>query len=633
VNTSRTCPSCGRSLAPDAPQGLCPECLLKAGFPSGTQPAPGETGPVNRGFRPPAPAELAPLFPQLEIVECIGLGGMGAVYKALQPSLDRLVALKILPPRAGADPGFAERFTREARALAKLNHPHIVAVHDFGLSGSFHYLVMEFVDGANLRQLLSTAKMTPQEALAIVPQICDALQFAHDQGIVHRDIKPENILLSKAGVVKIADFGLAKLVGTAALDAPITAASDVMGTPHYMAPEQVERPQSVDHRADIYSLGVVFYQMLTGELPLGRFRPPSDKVQIDVRLDEVVLRALANEPELRYQQASALKTEVESIASTEPVDRLANVRADGRLLVLPVKGSRFPLRCVLTNKPVAESELRTKTFYWVPPVVWLSLLLTPLVFIILYVLFRRKVRTEIPLSAKGRREGWNRMLRVIALFLVGVILASLLEHSLLAAALGVVLILASAVYFLIKIPVLWLAKVEEGEAWLAGASPKFLATLAPYQPSGIREGFGHAGLIWWKSVGIAVGALVIALLAATSYWVIRHSDREMARVATINGKLTINVAPDGTITAAGQKVTLTELTAIAAEEARRDKDAEVVVVAGEGSPIRAVEEVMNTLRKVGIHRFSLRPGGPPTLSPSSPAGIHPESPSSAERSR
>jgi hypothetical protein len=182
---------------------------------------------------------------------------------------------------------------------------------------------MEYMDGLNLGQLMASGHVSPKEALAIVPQICDALQFAHDQGIVHRDIKPENILLDRRGQVKIADFGLAKLMGRVAPGSAEGAnaggdvtAERVMGTPQYMAPEQVEHPKDVDHRADIYSLGVVFYQMLTGELPLGRFEPPSHRVLIDVRLDEVVLRALEKEPERRYQRASQVRTAVETIATT-----------------------------------------------------------------------------------------------------------------------------------------------------------------------------------------------------------------------------------------------------------------------------------------------------------------------------
>jgi serine/threonine protein kinase len=168
----------------------------------------------------------------------------------------------------------------------------------------------------NLRQLIRSGECRPEKALRIVPQICEALQFAHDEGIVHRDIKPENILLDKRGRLKIADFGLAKLLDPARTDYTLTSPWQVMGTPNYMAPEQFDDPLKVDHRADIFALGVVFYEMLTRELPRGRFAPPSQKVQVDVRLDEVVLRALEQQPERRYQQASEVKTDVENISRT-----------------------------------------------------------------------------------------------------------------------------------------------------------------------------------------------------------------------------------------------------------------------------------------------------------------------------
>ncbi|HEY5909978.1 MAG TPA: protein kinase, partial [Verrucomicrobiae bacterium] len=222
--------------------------------------------------------------------------------------------LKILPLDTAGDPGFAERFTREARALAKLSHPNIVALYDFGRVDGLHYFIMEYVDGLNLRQLETAGKLSPQEALRIVPQVCEALQFAHEAGIVHRDVKPENILLDQKGRVKIADFGIAKILGGGQVRQTLTQ-NQVLGTPHYMAPEQVEHPHQVDRRADIYSLGVVFYEMLTGELPLGKFALPSRKVQVDVRLDEVVLHALEKEPDRRYQQASEVKTDVELIAT------------------------------------------------------------------------------------------------------------------------------------------------------------------------------------------------------------------------------------------------------------------------------------------------------------------------------
>ena len=239
------------------------------------------------------------------------------MYKARQPALDRLVAVKILPPEVAEDPGFTERFTREARALAKLNHPNIVSVHDSGQVDGLCYFVMEFVDGKNLRQVLKEGTLKPRETLAIVPRICEALQYAHDEGFVHRDIKPENILFDKKGRLKIADFGLAKLLGNTSAEITLTGPGHVIGTPHYMAPEQVEHPLEVDHRADIYSLGVVFYEMLTGELPLGRFDPPSRKVQIDVRLDDVVLKSLEKDVHRRYQQASEVRTDVEAVVSAE----------------------------------------------------------------------------------------------------------------------------------------------------------------------------------------------------------------------------------------------------------------------------------------------------------------------------
>lgn len=307
------CPKCGGPIPAEAPQGLCPKCLLL----QATLPTEGGK-PGRTTAAPPSQDELAAAFPQLEILELIGQGGMGFVFKARQSKLDRLVALKILPQTLAADPAFAERFTREGRVLAKLNHPNIVTIHDFGQAGGFFYLLMEFVNGVNLRQAMQAGRFTPAQALGIVPKICEALEFAHEEGILHRDIKPENILLDSKGRVKIADFGIAKLIGEVEGSALLTASGAMLGTPHYMAPEQLEKPGQVDHRADIFSLGVVFYEMLTGELPLGRFQPPSQKVQMDVRLDDVVLQALEKEPSRRYQQVSQVKTAVETVTSTTP---------------------------------------------------------------------------------------------------------------------------------------------------------------------------------------------------------------------------------------------------------------------------------------------------------------------------
>jgi serine/threonine protein kinase len=318
----RQCPICESTIPNDSPEGLCPKCLLgrcmKPAESPILSPVVGETAPYNGPSPAPLPADLAAKFPGLEILESLGQGGMGAVYKARQTKLDRLVAVKVLPEEWGKDPAFAERFTREAKALARLNHPHIVAVHDFGHSEGLFYLVMEYVDGANLRNIMAGGGLEPHEALAIIPQICDALQYAHEEGVVHRDIKPENILLDSKGRVKIADFGLAKLIDKPRANFTLTGSQMVMGTLDYMAPEQRLTPQQVDHRADIYSLGVVFYEMLTGELPLGRFAPPSQKSGVDRRLDGIVFRALEREPGQRYQRISEVKTDLSAVTAGRP---------------------------------------------------------------------------------------------------------------------------------------------------------------------------------------------------------------------------------------------------------------------------------------------------------------------------
>lgn len=312
---NQNCPQCGNPVADELPGGLCPTCLMVAARQS--QEEVDRTHAMSEGFRTPSISEMARLFPELEIIQFVGRGGMGAVYKVRQKNLDRVVALKVFLHRDD-DPEFAARFQREARALARLNHPNIVTVHDFGVRENAHYLIMEFIDGLNLRQLCAEERLSPDMALQMVPQLCDALQYAHDNGVIHRDIKPENLLLDTNGRINIADFGLAKMTGPDN-NGTLTRTQQVMGTLNYMAPEQRERPTEVDHRADIYSLGVVIYEMLTGELPLGRFQPPSSKSDVNAKLDEVVMRALEKEPDRRYQQASEFKSGFESVGGFTPV--------------------------------------------------------------------------------------------------------------------------------------------------------------------------------------------------------------------------------------------------------------------------------------------------------------------------
>ena len=272
------------------------------------------------------------------MIEIIGHGGMGAVYKVRQPKLDRFAALKLLPQSLAGDPAFASRFEREARLLARLNHANIVAVYDHGQAGEFFYVLMEFVDGVNLRQAMRASRFTPAQALGVVPKICEALQFAHDEGVLHRDIKPENILLDAKGRVKLVDFGIAKLIGDgthesneshAAHDSHLTQTGATLGTPQYMAPEQRDRPESVDHRADIYSLGVVFYELLTGELPVGKFALPSEISASDPRVDAIVRQALEKERDRRQQSAGEVRTQVEAVTgSSERTSPMESQRPD-----------------------------------------------------------------------------------------------------------------------------------------------------------------------------------------------------------------------------------------------------------------------------------------------------------------
>ncbi len=251
-----------------------------------------------------------------ELMESLGRGGMGAVFRARQVKLDRQVAIKVLLPPPGEVEGWSERFQREAQALARLVHPGIVSVHDFGQVEDLAWIVMELVDGADLRQMLEEGRLPQAEALAIVPALCEALQYAHDQGVVHRDIKPENVLFDRFGGVKLVDFGLAKLSGDdGALQ--LTRTDQAMGTLRYMAPEQLERPREVDHRADLFSLGVIFYEMLTGHVPAGVVEPPSRVAGVDAGIDDVVLSALEREPGRRPQSAADIERQLKGVRDGE----------------------------------------------------------------------------------------------------------------------------------------------------------------------------------------------------------------------------------------------------------------------------------------------------------------------------
>jgi serine/threonine protein kinase len=311
------CSECGQGVPTDARTlGLCPRCLMRSALVGGSGSAAFRGG--LRNFDPPDADDLGGLLVGLEVIELIGRGGMGFVYKARQRSLDRPVAVKLFPREAYEDPSFAERFANEARILANLSHPNIVAAYEFGESSCYCHLVMELIAGQSLRQRIERGPMPQVEAVDIARQVCDALEYAHGRGVIHRDIKPENIMLEErasGGVrVRVADFGLAKLIQRRPTDFSMTAPNRLMGTPDYMAPEQRQKPNEVDARADVYALGVVLYEMLTGQLPLGRFAPPA----ADARLNRVVLRCLETLPQNRYAGVADVRRELESLGARGP---------------------------------------------------------------------------------------------------------------------------------------------------------------------------------------------------------------------------------------------------------------------------------------------------------------------------
>jgi serine/threonine protein kinase len=261
----------------------------------------------------PTAEELARHLPGYEVLSLLGQGGMGAVYLGRHQALDRAVAIKVLMRRSTDEELFKQRFLREARSLAQLSHPRIVQVYDSGQTADGRwYFMMEFVDGTSLQKLIAQRALTSAQALAIAVQVCDALACAHAQGIVHRDIKPANILVDSTGRAMVTDFGIARILDPEARALQPTQAGVVIGTPDYMAPEQL-RGEPVSQRADIYSLGVVLYEMLCGDLPRGIFALPSHRMGGDRRTDRIVSRALQQRPELRFRDTLEMKAALEAV--------------------------------------------------------------------------------------------------------------------------------------------------------------------------------------------------------------------------------------------------------------------------------------------------------------------------------
>ncbi|WP_395753032.1 protein kinase domain-containing protein [Prosthecobacter sp.] len=314
-------------------------------------------------WQPPSLQDMQALLPQYHFESLLGRGGMGAVYKAVQISLDRPVAIKVLPGDLidDSDAQFAERFKNEARTMAKMNHPSIVNVYDFGETRSgLLFIVMEFIDGTDVsKMIISQGKLPEEYALSITAHVCDALNYAHRNGVIHRDIKPANILINMEGAVKVADFGLAKQNDAGA--GGLTKTNMAMGTPDFVAPEALMPGVPLDGRADLYAIGVMLYQMLTGEIPRGMWTMPGLKLGTDPRFDAIIAKAMQTDRESRYQSAAEIRKDLDSILTiprlhTQPQPATSSSPASQPAQKPASQGPREPQGKRPHEKPLPQSQ-------------------------------------------------------------------------------------------------------------------------------------------------------------------------------------------------------------------------------------------------------------------------------------
>ena len=308
------------------------------------------------------------------IDELIARGGMAAVYRALDLRLGRTVAIKILAPAFTADPGFVERFMLEARSAAALTHPNVVAVHDQGVSNGFPYLIMEFVPGRTIRQLLTTnGSMTSAHALEVMKAVLAGLSAAHEAGFVHRDIKPENVLITDTGVIKVTDFGLARIID----DTPVSDSTGavLLGTMAYLSPEQVQQ-RTIDQRSDVYSAGILLFEMLTGRVPyagnsplevaymhVNNDVPAPSTIAHDVppAVDHLVLAATRRNPNDRFANAHVFLDAVNRASSAVPAaEALTTVLPTHQTLVMSNPGMSGPAQPTPLAQPPATRRTATK---------------------------------------------------------------------------------------------------------------------------------------------------------------------------------------------------------------------------------------------------------------------------------
>jgi serine/threonine protein kinase/tetratricopeptide (TPR) repeat protein len=270
------------------------------------------------------PANVGPY----DILGVIGKGGMGVVYKGFQHSLNRLVAIKILLPEFQSDPERVERFHREAQAIAILSHPNIVQIIDKGAEGKTLYFVMEFVDGVSLDTLLRERRLTFVESLHVAKEIAKGLAAAHASGIIHRDLKPRNVLVSRdLSMVKLVDFGISRVEVLSQAAGSLTSAHTSFGTMYYFSPEQARDPSSVDQRSDLYSLGVIAYEMLTGQVPVGQFQLPSEvNPELNSQVDALLLKCLATDRAKRYPSTKEFLADIDKLEKAAGIKLLDELK-------------------------------------------------------------------------------------------------------------------------------------------------------------------------------------------------------------------------------------------------------------------------------------------------------------------
>ncbi len=313
------------------------------------------------GFVAPEPSDLAPLFPAYEIYDLIATGGMGAVYRAVQKSLDRTVAIKILPMEFSEDAEFCAGFEAEAKAMARLNHPNLISVYDFGSVNGMLFIVMEFVPGKSIYHSAYGKAIDPTEVIRLVTGVCSGLSHAHENGILHRDIKPSNILLTSQAEPKIGDFGLAR-----PMERKTQADEEIFGTPGYTAPEVVNTPALVDHRADLFSVGVFLHELLTGKLPTDDARPASVIAGCDPRFDAIIRRATDPLPAHRYSSAAQIASELQQITAAPKAAAVAQLAGN------PQAGAARPPLPRRTTPVSAKRQ--SMNFKWVGPLIAISIM-------------------------------------------------------------------------------------------------------------------------------------------------------------------------------------------------------------------------------------------------------------------